>query len=140
MPNQSERFGFKTMDELQLEIVNDRLRSFDGNQVKAAESLGVHRHTIDNILKRAEKTAVDEEKENNRILAQQKDDLRLRMEGYERDPETGRSRPVALSPARGIENALLFPRDYSKDEEYIKSLTPEAKPETKIKKEAKQTA
>jgi hypothetical protein len=139
----AQKYGFLTFDELQLEIVKDRLESFGGNQTKAAESLQIHVHTIQNTLKKANETAIDENAQIDKIRKQQEKDMALRREGYVRDPETGRSMPSALSPARGIENALLSPRDYSKD--VAPTVEPIHKPEVKTqtvetgKPEAKKT-
>lgn len=97
-------FSFKTMDELKVEIVKDRLLKFNGIKYKAADSLGIHVQSIDNILEMGEEMAG---KLNKRFDEQKKKDdskVDLGREGWARDPAKGHSVPVPLTPVPGIEN------------------------------------
>lgn len=111
-------FSFKTMDELKVEIVKDRLLKFNGIKYKAAESLGIHVQSIDNILEMGEEMA---DKFNKRFDEQKKKDeakTDLGREGWTRDPNKGHSVPVPLTPIPGIEtlNAQPFKKNPKPEE------------------------
>lgn len=105
----NQTFGFMTLEELKRAIILDRLATFENNQDQAAKSLRIHRHSIAAHLKRY---AQDDVKSKARIELGQKaiktmtDNLR----GYEHDPESGLSKPVAAQGVLTDGSPMLMPR------------------------------
>lgn len=95
-------FGYMTMDEIKVLAVEDRLKKFDGNQQKAADSLQIHVNSIANILNRgADKPKTDPQKKTAQA---NKDFDTFSREGFTTDPNTGLSVPQKPTPIPGIEN------------------------------------
>jgi hypothetical protein len=93
-------FGYLTMDEIKLEAINDRLKKFDGNQTKAADSLQIHVNSISNILNRDAKPG---SKAREITQAEFKRNDALVREGFKHDAESGLTVPVKVSAVPGIE-------------------------------------
>lgn len=95
-------FLYLTMDQIKEMAIRDRINKMHGDKMKAAESLQIHFHTIDNVLKAAtlpkEETVLKNE--------QDKAVTDAKKEGWSRDPKTGLNVPSAISPVPGVEKVV----------------------------------
>lgn len=95
-------FMFLTMDQIKEMAIRDRIKKFDGDKMKAAESLQIHFHTIENVLKAAEQPKI-----NTVIRQEQAEENKKRgQEGWRRDPATGLNVPAPISAMPGVENIV----------------------------------
>ena len=104
----AQEFGFLTLDTLKHAIIKDRLKSFNGNQTKTAQSLGISRVTLDKAIEdyekkdAAEKATIEANQARLSLIYKQ-----TRGSGWEFDPNTGDSFPVKTE---GIPPVKLFKR------------------------------
>ena len=95
-------FGYLSMDEIKLMAVEDRLKKFEGNQTRAADSLQIHVNSVANILNRA--TNKPETTAQKTTAQERSDFIKNQKEGFKTDPNTGLSVPQPVAAVPGIEN------------------------------------